>query len=147
MGAAQSIVFTIASSLLTSILTRNGISTTCKFSRAKPVTLDAAQRQSVEAAIRETCKFRQWNLHALNVRTNHIHAVIAIGLIKPERALTALKANSTRQMREDGCWQHGHSPWAEKGSKRHLWNERSVSRAIEYVLYGQGDELPDFDKD
>ena len=113
----------------------------------EPVTLDAAQRQSVEAAIRETCKFRQWNLHALNVRTNHIHAVIAIGLIKPERALTALKANSTRQMREDGCWQHGHSPWAEKGSKRHLWNERSVSRAIEYVLCGQGDELPDFDKD
>jgi len=28
-----------------------------------------------------------------------------------------------------------------------LWNERSVARAIDYVLYGQGDELPDFDDD
>jgi hypothetical protein len=39
------------------------------------------------------------------------------------------------------------SPWADKGSKRKLWNERSVARAIDYVLYGQGDELPDFDDD
>jgi hypothetical protein len=26
-----------------------------------------------------------------------------------------------------------------------LWNEKSVARAIDYVLYGQGDDLPDFD--
>lgn len=38
-----------------------------------------------------------------------------------------------------------HSPWVTKGSKRNLWNERSVERAVDYVLYGQGDELPDFD--
>ena len=29
--------------------------------------------------------------------------------------------------------------------QRYLWNERSVAQAIEYVLYGQGDDLPDFD--
>jgi hypothetical protein len=50
-------------------------------------------------------------------------------------------------MREDHCWVEEYSPWAEKGSKRWLWNERSLSRAIDYVLYGQGDELPDFDDD
>jgi REP element-mobilizing transposase RayT len=86
-------------------------------------------------------------LHALNVRTNHIHAVVSIGLIEPEHALTAFKANSTRQMRTNGSWPYEHSPWAEKGSKRCLWNERSVTRAIDYVLYGQGDELPDLDED
>ena len=37
------------------------------------------------------------------------------------------------------------SPWADKGSKRKLWNERSVARAIDYVMNGQGDDLPDFD--
>ena len=62
-----------------------------------------------------------------------------------ERALTAFKANATRQMREDGCWRRDSSPWAEKGSNRYLWNERSVAQAIDYVLYGQGDEPPDFD--
>ena len=107
--------------------------------------LDASQRQSVDRAIRETCQFRRWHLHALNVRTNHIHTVVSIGSIKPERALTAFKANATRQMRQDGGWHQGSSPWAEKGSKRYLWNERSVAQAIEYVLYGQGDDLPDFD--
>ena len=106
--------------------------------------LDASQRQSVDRAIRETCQFRRWHLHALNVRTNHIHTVVSIGSIKPERALTAFKANATRQMRQDGGWHQGSSPWAEKGSKRYLWNERSVAQAIEYVLYEQGNDLPDF---
>src|SRR5205823_11474762 len=54
--------------------------------------LDASQRKSVERAIRETCQFRKWHLHAVNVRTNHVHAVVSIGPIKPERALTAFKA-------------------------------------------------------
>jgi len=70
----------------------------------EPVTLDASRRQSVDAAIRETCAIRKWHLHAVNVRTNHVHAVVSIGLIKPERALTAFKANATRQMRQDNFW-------------------------------------------
>ena len=111
----------------------------------EPVMLDAARRKSIDAAIRETCTKRKWHLHAVSARTNHVHAVVSIGLIKPERALTAFKANATRKMREDNCWRQNYSPWAEKGSKRRLWNERSVTRAIDYVLYGQGEELPDFD--
>ena len=59
--------------------------------------------------------------------------------------LNAFKANATRKMRENGCWTSESSPWADKGSKRYLWNEASVARAIEYVLFGQGDDLPDFD--
>ena len=113
----------------------------------EPVTLDAAQRQSVDAALHEACAVRKWHLHAVNVRTNHVHTVVSIGSIKPERALIAFKANATRQMRQDRCWRRDYSPWAEKGSRRYLWNERSVERAIDYVLYGQGDELPDFDEE
>ncbi|MGI8811578.1 MAG: hypothetical protein ACR2IH_03505 [Pyrinomonadaceae bacterium] len=59
--------------------------------------------------------------------------------------MNAFKANATRQMRESGCWLSDATPWGEKGSRRYLWNEQSVARAIDYVLYGQGDELPDFD--
>lgn len=107
--------------------------------------LDARQRKSVERAIRETYEVRRWNLHTLNVRTNHVHVVVSIGSVRPERALTAFKANATRQLREDGYWRKDTTPWAEKGSKRCLWNERSVVQAIEYVLYGQGDKLPDLE--
>jgi hypothetical protein len=59
--------------------------------------------------------------------------------------LVALKANATRQLRTDGLWTYGFSPWARKGSKRNLWTERSVARVVEYVLHGQGDDLPEFD--
>jgi len=113
--------------------------------KGEVVILDAAQRSCVDEAVRETCKVRHWDLHAMNVRTNHVHTVVSIGAKKPEMALNAFKANATRKMREAGCWQSERSPWADKGSKRYLWNEQSVARAIEYVLFGQGDELPEFD--
>ena len=109
------------------------------------VILNAAQRSCVEEAVQETCRIRRWDLEAINVRTNHVHTVVSIGAKKPETALNAFKANATRKMREAGCWQSERSPWADKGSKRYLWNEQSVARATEYVLFGQGDELPEFD--
>jgi REP element-mobilizing transposase RayT len=113
--------------------------------KSEPVLLNASQRGSVEKAITDTCSHRKWRLHACSVRTNHVHSVVSIGSTKPELALNALKANATRQMREDGHWHAAHSPWLDKGSKRYLWTERSLALAIEYVLHGQGDELPEFD--
>jgi REP element-mobilizing transposase RayT len=113
--------------------------------KSAAVTLTAEQRQSIEGAIRETCIFRRWLLHAINVRTNHVHVVVSIGVKKAGNALNALKANATRQMRKDGNWDSSRSPWADKGSERHLWNERSVASAIDYVVNGQGGDLPEFD--
>ena len=112
--------------------------------KTKPLILGASQRKAVEAAIRETCEIRKWSLLAFNVRTNHVHSVVAASR-KSEVVLSAFKANATRQLREGGLWAHEVSPWARKGSRRNLWNERSVAQAIDYVLYGQGDDLPDFD--
>ncbi len=113
--------------------------------RDEPVILGADQRACVEDAARETCEFRNWVLYAISVRTNHVHLVVSIGDKKPELALNAFKANATRTMRKAGCWNRGYSPWVDKGSTRYLWNEKSVQRAIDYVLYGQGNDLPDFD--
>src|SRR5258708_39526954 len=82
--------------------------------KSEPLVLDASQRASVERAIRETCVYRRWILHAINVRTNHVHTVVSIGNKKSELALNAFKANATRQMRRDGCWTLSHSPWVDK---------------------------------
>ena len=112
--------------------------------KAQPLRLGARQRSAVETAIRETCRIRKWEVLALNVRTNHAHVVVTAKQI-PEQVLNAFKANATRHLREGGLWPHPFSPWADKGSNRRLWNERSVARAIDYVLNGQGEELPDFD--
>ena len=112
--------------------------------RTDPFILGARERQAVQKAIRATCCIRRWDLQALNVRTNHLHVVVTANH-KPELVLNAFKANATRQLREDQLWPHPFSPWADKGSKRLLWNERSVAKAIDYVLKGQGGDLPDFD--
>ena len=107
-----------------------------------PVTLDAPRRRAVKAAIVETCEIRQWGLLALNVRTNHVHSVVAAA-VAPERVLNALKANATRRMLQDGCWSYALSPWSDGGSTPYLWTERSVERAIEYVVRRQGPPLPE----
>jgi REP element-mobilizing transposase RayT len=111
----------------------------------EPVKLNARRRRSVGKAIRETCQKRNWGLLALNVRTNHVHVVVAIGSRRPEVAITAFKANATRQMREDRIWDLPNSPWSQKGSNRYLWTEKHVADAVEYVVNGQGKELPKFD--
>ena len=113
--------------------------------KGEPVLLDVVRRRSVDAAIRDTCVKRGWDLSAVNVRTNHAHSVMYIGSYDPDRALAALKANATRQMREDGCWSSDSTPWAEKGSCRRLWNEKSVLEASDYVLNRQGGDLSKYD--
>jgi len=60
-----------------------------------PVKLNSRHRRVVESAIRETCAIRGWQLWTVNVRTNHVHAVVSAHK-KPEAMLSAMKANATR---------------------------------------------------
>ena len=113
--------------------------------KRQPVTLDADQRTLVKNAIEETCEIRKWVLHAINVRTNHAHTVMPTSGRSPAIALGAFKANATRVLRVSGLWISELSPWSDKGSNRYLWTEESLGRACDYVKYGQGDDLPEFD--
>ena len=113
--------------------------------RGKPLILGSSHRKLIKEAIKETCSIRNWNLLAFNVRTNHVHTVVVANNKKTEVVLGAFKANATRKLREEGLWSYPFSPWARKGSKRKLWTEKGVGRAIDYVLNGQGNDLPDFD--
>ena len=110
------------------------------FTRLKnsPVRLTSEQRQIVEAGIRETCKFRNWDLWTINVRSNHVHAVVS-AQCKPEKILIAFKANATRKLKEAGCWGSNDGPWAKGGSKRYLWTEKDVLNAVAYAEYDQGE--------
>ena len=102
-----------------------------------PVKLNCIHRETINTAINETCELRKWRLHAANVRTNHVHAVVSASC-NPEIVLRALKANATRKMREVGCWMSNRTPWAENGSKRWLWTYNQLEAAIAYVVDGQG---------
>jgi REP element-mobilizing transposase RayT len=103
------------------------------------VTLDKAQRVVVEDAIREVCEHRNYDLRAVNARTNHVHWVVAASC-KPEQMMDTFKAYATRRLREASILQPNIKPWARHGSTPYLWTEEAVEKAIDYVLNGQGDE-------
>ena len=105
--------------------------------------LDGPCREAVEKAIRSVCEFRKYLLHAANVRTNHCHTVVTAPN-KPDSMMNAFKANATRELRESGLVDKERQIWSRGGSTRYLWKPYHLERAIDYVLYGQGDDLPEF---
>ena len=109
-----------------------------------PVLFNESQRALVEKAINEVSDYRGYDLKAVNVRTNHVHAVVT-AQSKPEPIVDAFKSYSTRKLREAGLLGIDVRPWARGRSRRYLWKPQHVSRAVDYVLYGQGDIIPDLD--
>ena len=105
--------------------------------------LDGPCRGVVERAIREVCSLRGYPLHAINIRTNHAHSVVASAR-KPEIVMNAFKSNATKELRRAGLVSVEQQVWARGGSTRYLWKPNHVESAIEYVLNGQGDDLPNF---
>ena len=63
--------------------------------KAARVILTDAQRQAVDDAVRAACTEKGWVLHAVNVRTNHVHVVVNTNS-PPERTQVALKAAAER---------------------------------------------------
>jgi len=103
-------------------------------------TLNDRQRKVVEDSIVEVCDHRSYKLWALNVRTNHAHAVVSKA-IKPEKIVNDFKTYATRKLRLEGEFSATQKIWSRGASTRYLWKPRHVEAAIEYVLYSQGDIL------
>ena len=105
--------------------------------------LDGKQRAAVEKAIVDCCLWREWMLRALNIRTNHVHVTVS-ATRTPEGILNAFKANATRYLRKAQLVPDGQKVWSRGGSTRYLWKPEHVNRANDYVIDGQGEDLPDF---
>jgi REP element-mobilizing transposase RayT len=99
----------------------------------EPMLLSTDARLVVHRAIVEVCEHRVWKPLALNVRTNHVHVVLAAGAA-PERAMGTFKAWSTRRLREEGFAGPDARVWSRHGSTRYLWSEETVRRAVSYVV-------------
>jgi REP element-mobilizing transposase RayT len=97
----------------------------------EPVLLSEAQRALVEATIRDHCALRQWHLHAVNVRSNHVHVVVSASL-PPEQVMNQFKAWCSRRLSE----QFGRRKtwWTRHGSTKWINEEVYLHNAIRYVL-------------
>jgi len=101
-----------------------------------PVTFNSSQCISIDSTIKDVIAYNKWILHAVNVRTEHLHLVVT-AIKSPEVVVNSLKSWCTRRMREQGLWEKELSPWSRHGSTRYLWNEVEIAEACRYVLYGQ----------
>lgn len=104
--------------------------------RSDPVVLNADARRVTAEAIRHVCEHRGWRLHALNVRSNHVHVVVSASAT-PERVLVDLKAWGTRRLREGGFVTPETRAWTKHGSTRYLFDPSSLAMAVDYVLRQQ----------
>jgi REP element-mobilizing transposase RayT len=100
-----------------------------------PLTLSPRQRETVAHAVRDHAAHRGWAIHALNVRSNHVHVVIDCrtreGCPAPERVLRELKAWGTRRLKAAGLVRK--RCWTDHGSTRWINNEPELIGAIDYV--------------
>lgn len=62
--------------------------------------LTASERVIVERQVAETCQHRGWTLHAVNCRSNHLHAVIGASGVPPKKIRADIKAWCTRRLKE-----------------------------------------------
>jgi REP element-mobilizing transposase RayT len=100
-----------------------------------PIVLNATQRNLVEDTIKAHCEIRGWRLHAVNARTNHVHAVITAPL-RPEVVMDQLKAWCSRRLNELAKASRKRW-WTRHGSTKWINDEGYLENAVHYVRDGQ----------
>jgi alanyl-tRNA synthetase/REP element-mobilizing transposase RayT len=109
--------------------------------KGDPFTLDAKARSIVERTIQEVAEHRAWRIHAVNVRTNHVHVVVTSDATA-EQTMLDFKSYATRRLVEAGSAPSGAKVWTRHGSTRYLWDVDDAESACVYVRDGQGVDLP-----
>jgi REP element-mobilizing transposase RayT len=62
-----------------------------------PYQLDLRRAQIVLIAIRETCRYRDWDLIAAHIRTTHTHLIVD-RLENPDRTISQLNSYASRML-------------------------------------------------
>ena len=107
------------------------------------VYLTPEQRHIVEQTVRDHCAIRKWTLHAVNARSNHIHAIVHADR-DPEDVRDQLKAWCSRKLSDAArltrqvAHKAGRKHWfTEGGDIEFIRDDEHLNNAIRYVLEGQ----------
>jgi REP element-mobilizing transposase RayT len=103
--------------------------------RERPFYLSADDRRVVETTIREHCEIRQWALHAVNARSNHVHVVVTAPGRRPEVVRDQFKAWCTRKLKKVDARRTRF--WTEGGSCRWINTDDDLETAVVYVVEAQ----------
>lgn len=101
----------------------------------RPLILNLEQRQEVEQVIIDHCLIRKWLLHAVSVRSNHVHvAVTAQG--RPKQVRDQFKANGTRVLRSMSPPVTHEKVWAKGGDIQFI-GEEELEQVVCYITEAQ----------
>ena len=100
------------------------------------VLLSSNDRATVEQACREHCAHRNWPLHAVSVRTNHVHVVLSSD-VEPRKVCSQLKANCTRHLRVQGSPLVRERTWTRGSDIEFIASDDDLEMAVLYVLEAQ----------
>ena len=111
---------------------------------ADAVTFNLHQRALVEKTIADHCELRNWTLHAVTCRTNHVHVAVAASDRAIEVPREQFKAWCTRRLKEYERLlpAEPESPirdywWTERGWDEYIDDGGSLDRVMSYVEEGQ----------
>ena len=100
--------------------------------------LGSRQREEVLEAILQVCRFRGWFAHAVHVRANHVHIVVA-SLAKPEKMMVDFNTYATRAIkRRHNEPMKAKKYWTRHGSTKYIWTKERLASTIRYVKNEQG---------
>lgn len=102
-----------------------------------PTILTPRARELVATQVRETCSYRGWICHAVNCRSNHMHAVITALNTTPKKVRADLKAWCTRRLKQQSQAPCADQWWAERGSIRWIFDEVALERVVLYTTDAQ----------
>lgn len=103
----------------------------------EPYVLAAEARVVVDRVIREHCELKAWRLHALAVRSNHVHVVVSAPGVRAEQVVRQLKQWGTRRLREQGHASADQRVWVALASTRLLFKDAELEHAARYTVEGQ----------
>jgi REP element-mobilizing transposase RayT len=108
-----------------------------------PYQLDRPRRQVARDALCEIARRKGWILHAVHVRSNHVHVVVT-ATMSPERVMNDLKTAASRRLNKAFPDERERTRWTRHGSTRYLWTEAVVAEKVHYVLNSQGEPMERF---
>lgn len=101
------------------------------------IRLDTVQRALVERTIAEHCRIRNWELHAVACRTNHVHVLVSAGEYSIEVPREQFKAWCTRKLRhhdQNDPADARRSWWTERGWDEYIDDEHSLAQVVQYIV-------------
>jgi REP element-mobilizing transposase RayT len=105
-----------------------------------PYQLDEPRRKVVLHALCEMASRKNWLLHAVHVRTNHVHIIVTANG-PPERVMNDFKTAASRRLNKGYPDEHNRTRWTRHGSTRYLFTEEAIAEKVSYVLQEQGEPM------